>query len=109
VLRTRGYVLLRRWLSQCKVRHASSASGAAEQSQALAAVDRAAVYYPREARCLQRSVVVTWLLRKKGLPAKLVIGCRHTPFYAHAWVEVDGIVMNDRESVKELYPEIERI
>src|SRR5688572_27184444 len=48
------------------------------------AVDRAAVWYPRRMRCLPRSVVATWLLRRRGVEATFVIGVRKIPFYAHA-------------------------
>jgi hypothetical protein len=41
--------------------------------------------------------------------AHLVIGCRHTPFYAHAWVDVEGSVVNDMPTVTQLYPEMERV
>jgi hypothetical protein len=39
--------------------------------------------------------VATWLLRHHGIGAHLVIGCRPLPFESHAWVEVDGRVVND--------------
>src|SRR5690242_9185387 len=68
------------------------------KSQAIAsvcaAVDRAGTYYPKKALCLQRSAVVTCLLRMKGVDAQMVIGCRKVPFRGHAWVEVDGIPVN---------------
>src|SRR5437660_8652155 len=60
------------------------------------AVDEACVWYVRRVACLQRSVVATWLLRRHGLRAELVIACRPLPFESHAWVEVDGRVVNDR-------------
>jgi hypothetical protein len=46
---------------------------------------------PGDTRCLTRSLVLTQLLARRGVPAKLVIGARATPdFLAHAWVECDG-------------------
>jgi hypothetical protein len=107
-LQVRGYAFLRRRLRKYTVVRARPAH-TDMQAEVLAAVDRASVYYPRQAKCLLRSVVATCLLRKNGVPAQMVIGCRHTPFYAHAWVEVDGIVVNDQDKVKSLYPEIERV
>ncbi|MGH9204874.1 MAG: lasso peptide biosynthesis B2 protein, partial [Vicinamibacterales bacterium] len=71
------------------------------------AVNRAAVWYPRVQLCVPRSVVATWLLRRRGLPAVFVIGIRKIPFYAHAWVEVDGRVVNDAANVQKLYPAID--
>jgi hypothetical protein len=46
---------------------------------------------PGDTRCLARSLVLTRLLARRGIPAKLVIGARAAPdFLAHAWVECDG-------------------
>ena len=46
---------------------------------------------PGDTRCLARSLVLTRLLARRGIPAKLVIGARPGPdFLAHAWVEYDG-------------------
>ncbi len=71
-----------------------------------AAVDRACVWYPKQALCLQRSAVTTCLLRRHGTPARLVIGVRPMPFFAHAWVEVDGAVVNDWPRVPHFYPSL---
>jgi hypothetical protein len=73
------------------------------------AIDRAAVWYPRYLRCLPRSIAATWLLRRRCVPATFVIGIRKVPFYAHAWVEVDGRVVNDAASVQLLYPAVDRL
>lgn len=46
---------------------------------------------PGDTRCLARSLVLTRLLARRGISAKLVIGVRAAPsFLAHAWVECDG-------------------
>lgn len=46
---------------------------------------------PMDSRCLTRSVVLTDLLAKQGIPCSLVIGVATAPaFAAHAWVELDG-------------------
>jgi hypothetical protein len=60
------------------------------------AVDRAAGFYFKRAWCLQRSAACVHLLRRRGCPARLVLGVRTFPFEAHAWAEVDGRVVNDR-------------
>ena len=73
-----------------------------------ATVDRAQMYYPKKAMCLQHSAVVTWLLRRRGVPAEMVLAaCDYLP-EAHAWVEVDGEVVNDSARVKESYRELYR-
>lgn len=46
---------------------------------------------PGDTRCLARSLVLTRLLARREIPARLVIGVRSEPeFLAHAWVECDG-------------------
>ena len=46
--------------------------------------------------CLEQSLVVCWLLHRRGIPAALRIGARKQEgrFEAHAWVELNGIVLN---------------
>ena len=72
------------------------------------AVDRAATLYFKRAWCLQRSATTACLLRLRGVPAELVIGARKMPFYAHAWVEVAGRVVNDSPVVQRSYRVMER-
>jgi hypothetical protein len=67
------------------------------------AVDEACVWYVKRAYCLQRSAVATWLLRGHGVPARLVIGYRPVPIDSHAWVEVDGKVVNDRPQYQKFF------
>jgi hypothetical protein len=55
------------------------------------AVTRTLALVPGDTRCLARSLVLTRLLARRGIPAKLVIGTRPAPdFLAHAWVEHAG-------------------
>lgn len=73
------------------------------------AVDEACVWYVKRTPCLQRSVIATWLLRRHGLPAELVIGYRPMPFESHAWVEVEGRVVNDRPQYKKAFVVLDRL
>jgi hypothetical protein len=72
-------------------------------AQISRAVERASVWYPKKALCLQRSAVTTCLLRQRGVQAQMVVGVRAMPFLAHAWVEVQGRVVNDLPRVKTFY------
>jgi len=67
------------------------------------AVEKACVWYPKKALCLQRSAVTTCILRSYGVPAHMVVGVRHMPFLAHAWVEAEGSVVNDFPNVRKFY------
>ncbi len=73
-----------------------------------AAVDMACIWYWKEALCLQRSAATACVLRQHGVPAQLVIGAQHMPVRAHAWVEVDGRVVNDKSYVREIYGVLDR-
>jgi hypothetical protein len=59
------------------------------------AVLLASCFYWKPVLCLQQSVCVVRLLRRRGVAARLTIGYRPVPFLSHAWVEVDGRVIND--------------
>jgi len=73
------------------------------------AVDEGCVWYVKRAACFQRSAVATRLLRRYGWPAQLVIGFRPIPFESHAWVEVDGTVVNDRQAYRRRFTVLERL
>lgn len=72
------------------------------------AVDLACLWYPKRSLCLQRSAATTCLLRNHGVPARMVIGAQKLPFKAHAWVEVEGRVVNDKPYVHEMYTVLDR-
>ncbi len=72
------------------------------------AVDMACIWYWKEALCLQRSAATACLLREFGVPAQLVIGAQQMPFKAHAWVEVEGRVANDKPYTPAMYAVLDR-
>jgi Transglutaminase-like superfamily len=74
-----------------------------------AMVDRAQMYYPKKAMCLQHSAVVTCLLRRRGVPAEMVLAAQEFPPKAHAWAEVLNEVVNDSPGVKTKYRELRRL
>jgi hypothetical protein len=73
------------------------------------AVDTACIWYWKEVLCLQRSAAATCLLKRHGVPARMVIGAQQNPFKAHAWVEVDGQVVNDKSYMREMYAVLDSI
>jgi hypothetical protein len=72
------------------------------------AVDIACVLYFKKVLCFQRSVVTTLLLRRYGWPAQMVTGTQVLLPESHAWVEVDGNVVNDKPYVSEIYQVVYR-
>ena len=75
--------------------------GARETGLPLASMARlfeiAANRIPVRVSCLTRSVALAGLLRRCGLDARVRIGVRleAEEFEAHAWVECDGVTLND--------------
>src|ERR1700733_8038736 len=78
-------------------------------SRVCEAVSFVVCFYWKPVLCLQRAVVVTRLLRRCGVNAELVIGYRPSPFFSHAWVEVDGRVVNDSPVYRERLLVLERL
>ena len=72
------------------------------------AVDMACIWYWKEALCLQRSAATACLLKRHGVSAQLVIGAQQVPFKAHAWVEVDSRVVNDKPYTPEMFQVLDR-
>jgi hypothetical protein len=72
------------------------------------AVDMACIWYWKEALCLQRSSATACLLKKYGVRAQMVIGAQQMPFRGHAWVEVNGQVVNDKPYTSEIYGVLDR-
>lgn len=64
-------------------------------------VRSAARWNPMGTTCLTRSLVLCWLLQRQRLVAVLRIGIQRQDgqFRAHAWVEVDDIVITDSPNV----------
>jgi hypothetical protein len=91
------YCMVRGWKINRK------ADGPDTATEVCTAVNYACVWYPKQALCLQRSFVTTYLLRKNGVAARMVLGAQKLPFKAHAWVEVDGQAINERSNVQATY------
>jgi hypothetical protein len=67
------------------------------------AMDCACVLYFKHVLCLQRSGATTLLLRRYGWKAEMVLGARMLFFQRHAWVEIEGSVVNDKPYMRDLY------
>ncbi len=59
------------------------------------AVAMAAALYPGRAKCLEQSLVLYYLLRRRGAEVTYCQGVQARPFLAHAWVEYGGEPIND--------------
>ena len=72
------------------------------------AIDMAVIWYPKQVLCLQRSAATACLLKTYGVQAQMIIGVQQMPFRAHAWVEVQGQVVNDKPYVPGTYTVLDR-
>ena len=94
---------LHRYVSKWPV----SPRGTNDVNEICKAIAYAGVLYPKRLRCLQRSAVMTCLLRSHGVRARMVMGAQSLPFRAHAWTEVDGHAVNERRNVQKIYRVLE--
>lgn len=64
-------------------------------------LDAASRYGVARGNCLSKSIVLCHLLRRNGLPATLRLGGRKEgpQFAAHAWVELESVVIDDPEGL----------
>ncbi|WP_303863501.1 lasso peptide biosynthesis B2 protein [Alkalibaculum bacchi] len=54
----------------------------------LETIEKACVFYPRNAKCIHKAFISYRYLRKKyGIQVKLIIGVSNFPFGAHAWIK----------------------
>ena len=99
-LRLAGLQRFQAWLDCSPIARRAPLSQA-EAAALGVAVNRAANHVFGLVTCLTRSLVLRWLLRRYGTTSDLRIGVRFEQgeFAAHAWVEKDGIPVNDRPEV----------
>lgn len=73
-------------------------------------VQAAARRVPVQTYCLHNSLVLSWMLRRRGIPCELRFGARlqGSELDAHAWVECAGQVLNDSQDVHERFPPFDR-
>jgi hypothetical protein len=66
----------------------------------------AATHGPFRATCLPRSVVLWALLRRHGVDAELKLGVRRGDrgFEAHAWVELEGVALDQHADDRSFIP-----
>lgn len=110
-LRLAGFARTHRSLGRLHAPAANTPSSAEEVAAGVALAARALPWHPR---CLERSLALIFLLRRRGLPARLRIGVRKAAgegrqgvsppaIEAHAWVEVAGRVVGDGADVHERF------
>jgi hypothetical protein len=94
-LRMLGLARIHTWIVRGPV--VASAPDASRQADCVGAlVNMAARRLPIAAKCLTRSLLLLWLLRRRGIESQLQIGVslEQGTLSAHAWVEHGGEPVN---------------
>jgi hypothetical protein len=77
-------------------------SAAVMTARMVNAADRHGLIHPS---CLAKSLTLWWLLARQGISSQLRIGARKEgeKFQAHAWVERDGVALNEPDDHHQHY------
>jgi len=100
-----------RWVSKPEAGSVDRSDASIEQARQVARMVQAASRHGLcRANCLEQSLVLWWLLLRRGVSAGLRIGVRKAEgcMRAHAWVELSGVVLNDAEDVLRRYAPFEQ-
>jgi hypothetical protein len=108
-LRLRGFNKTREALQKGQSAHLSQEqrkSDPARTVEITCRMVRAGAHYgPLHPTCLVESLALWHLLQKRGIPVRLRIGVRKLSgkFEAHAWVESEGVALNQVEEAHHHY------
>lgn len=97
-----GLVATHRWMGRAvRGKPRTTAPGVMQRSAQMVAL--AGRHSLGRSTCLTRSLVLIRLLKQRGFDSQLRIGVRITngALDAHAWVEHDGVPVNDRRGIGE--------
>ena len=112
-LRLRGFKKTRESLEKHQSRGSAEPSVSGGRLEAVLGISRmvraATRYGFVRSSCLEESLTLWHLLRKQGYEAKLRIGVRKAAqkFEAHAWVEHNGVALNQAEQMHRHYAAFE--
>lgn len=110
-LRLHGFRATQRSLQKYLSRATSNVSGWSPggldgRASLTARMVRSAAYRSiGRATCLEQSLALWWLLARQGIASTVRIGTRKADekFEAHAWVECDGIALNEPQDAHRHY------
>lgn len=104
-LRILGLPRLRAWMARSARTDGAWTPTLAEVIELARLVNGAANHAIVPATCLTRSCCLVWLLGRHGVAAELRIGVSRAggAFAAHAWVEYQGVPVNDTADVADRF------
>jgi hypothetical protein len=94
-LRLRGLAATIRMLIAGKARLVAARSNPGAVAKAAVRFRQCALIVRSYDQCLVRSIALTRHLASRGVAADFVIGVQIRPFSAHAWVQQDGLLLNE--------------
>jgi hypothetical protein len=105
-VRVLGFARVLKWLA-CEP--AKTRRFEADAPALAALVNAAANHLPVACTCLTRSLLLDWRLRRRGFASELRIGVRrvHDGLEAHAWVQLNGMPLNDTARAVEMFAAFE--
>jgi hypothetical protein len=59
----------------------------------------ATALYPGRSKCLEQTVASFVLLRRRGARVQMRLGVQPYPFFAHAWLEMNGHPLTESQEV----------
>jgi hypothetical protein len=95
VLRRKGLVGLINIIKEHTKSKLHKDSDLEEQDKYISALNIACLWYPMPVKCLKWLATLSLMLLRHQIPAQFVIGVQNNPFWAHAYVQLNGKVLGD--------------
>ena len=110
LLRVFGVVRTRRWLERFSLNstpHTADADELRSAERLARLTDIAGRRGAISVTCLRQSLLIYWLLRRRGLAPELKLGVRkeQATFDAHAWVELQGVALGQSDLAHSPFPD----
>lgn len=109
-LKWRGFAATQESLQRRKVPAGKSGDSRNQNLEVTVRMVKAAVRHSfGQPSCLEESLTLWWLLARQGISSEVRIGVRKeaTKFEAHAWVEREGMALNEPEGKHQHYAAFE--
>lgn len=101
IIKISGFYRLIKWIQKTGNLKKSFICPTTDQMGELVnTLNRACSLYPKRTKCLEWASTLTLLALQRGWLCTLNIGAQNYPFLSHAWVEVDGKIIADKQILK---------
>jgi hypothetical protein len=101
MIKISGFYRLINWIQKAGNSKRSFIHPTIDQMEALVnTLNQACLLYPKRTKCLEWASTLTLLSLQRGWLCTLNIGAQNYPFLSHAWAEVNGTVIADKQILK---------